>query len=211
MRCGRTFGTRGHPPDGRRLACADCLQSHGNGAAATISNDLETFLSIQGWRGGRHLASEGWAQAAPDRTAAGMAGRGVGNSCLAPQMGVFEMRSTLKMPKVGDAVDEVVIAEIYAQLGPRLPKGRRFSWSRQTRRRSRFPRLLPGPLSRSRSRSATTSRPVPRRWCSRTEMPRVYPARGSDSASTEASCRRSSLPLALRGRNGTKSTCRGRL
>ncbi len=33
------------------------------------------------------------------------------------------MRSTLKMPKVGDAVDEVVIAEIHAQVGATVAEG----------------------------------------------------------------------------------------
>jgi len=33
------------------------------------------------------------------------------------------MRSTLKMPKVGDAVDEVVISEIQAQLGAAVTEG----------------------------------------------------------------------------------------
>lgn len=33
------------------------------------------------------------------------------------------MRSTLKMPKVGDAVDEVVIAEIAVQVGAAVSEG----------------------------------------------------------------------------------------
>jgi pyruvate dehydrogenase E2 component (dihydrolipoamide acetyltransferase) len=33
------------------------------------------------------------------------------------------MRSTLKMPKVGDAVDEVVISEIQAQVGAAVTEG----------------------------------------------------------------------------------------
>ena len=33
------------------------------------------------------------------------------------------MRSTLKMPKVGDAVDEVVISEIQVQLGAQVAEG----------------------------------------------------------------------------------------
>ena len=33
------------------------------------------------------------------------------------------MRSTLKMPKVGDAVDEVVIAEVKAQVGAKVTEG----------------------------------------------------------------------------------------
>lgn len=33
------------------------------------------------------------------------------------------MRSTLKMPKVGDAVDEVVISEIQAQVGAVVTEG----------------------------------------------------------------------------------------
>ncbi|MCX7303525.1 MAG: hypothetical protein NTV73_04175 [Hyphomicrobiales bacterium] len=33
------------------------------------------------------------------------------------------MRSTLKMPKVGDAVDEVVISEIQAQVGAKVTEG----------------------------------------------------------------------------------------
>jgi len=33
------------------------------------------------------------------------------------------MRSTLKMPKVGDAVDEVVISEIQAQVGASVAEG----------------------------------------------------------------------------------------
>jgi len=33
------------------------------------------------------------------------------------------MRSTLKMPKVGDAVDEVVISEIQAQVGASVTEG----------------------------------------------------------------------------------------
>ena len=33
------------------------------------------------------------------------------------------MRSTLKMPKVGDAVDEVVITEIAAQVGAKVAEG----------------------------------------------------------------------------------------
>jgi pyruvate/2-oxoglutarate dehydrogenase complex dihydrolipoamide acyltransferase (E2) component len=33
------------------------------------------------------------------------------------------MRSTLKMPKVGDAVDEVVIAEVKAQIGAKVTEG----------------------------------------------------------------------------------------
>ena len=33
------------------------------------------------------------------------------------------MRSTLKMPKVGDAVDEVVIAEIKAEIGAQVSEG----------------------------------------------------------------------------------------
>jgi pyruvate/2-oxoglutarate dehydrogenase complex dihydrolipoamide acyltransferase (E2) component len=33
------------------------------------------------------------------------------------------MRSTLKMPKVGDAVDEVVISEIQVQPGARVTEG----------------------------------------------------------------------------------------
>jgi len=33
------------------------------------------------------------------------------------------MRSTLKMPKVGDAVDEVVINDIQAQLGAKVVEG----------------------------------------------------------------------------------------
>ncbi|MDB5525741.1 MAG: aceF [Rhizobium sp.] len=33
------------------------------------------------------------------------------------------MRSTLKMPKVGDAVDEVVISEIQVQIGDKVTEG----------------------------------------------------------------------------------------
>ena len=33
------------------------------------------------------------------------------------------MRSTLKMPKVGDAVDEVVISEIQVETGARVAEG----------------------------------------------------------------------------------------
>jgi pyruvate/2-oxoglutarate dehydrogenase complex dihydrolipoamide acyltransferase (E2) component len=33
------------------------------------------------------------------------------------------MRSTLKMPKVGDAVDEVVISEIQASIGAKVTEG----------------------------------------------------------------------------------------
>ncbi len=33
------------------------------------------------------------------------------------------MRSTLKMPKVGDAVDEVVISEIQVQVGAKVAEG----------------------------------------------------------------------------------------
>ena len=33
------------------------------------------------------------------------------------------MRSTLKMPKVGDAVDEVVIAEVKAEIGAKVAEG----------------------------------------------------------------------------------------
>ena len=33
------------------------------------------------------------------------------------------MRSTLKMPKVGDAVDEVVIADIQIQIGAKVTEG----------------------------------------------------------------------------------------
>ena len=33
------------------------------------------------------------------------------------------MRSTLKMPKVGDAVDEVVISEIHVQVGASVAEG----------------------------------------------------------------------------------------
>ncbi|MBL8579919.1 MAG: hypothetical protein JNK47_22160 [Mesorhizobium sp.] len=33
------------------------------------------------------------------------------------------MRSTLKMPKVGDAVDEVVISEIQAKVGDKVAEG----------------------------------------------------------------------------------------
>jgi pyruvate/2-oxoglutarate dehydrogenase complex dihydrolipoamide acyltransferase (E2) component len=33
------------------------------------------------------------------------------------------MRTTLKMPKVGDAVDEVVIAEILAKVGAKVAAG----------------------------------------------------------------------------------------
>jgi pyruvate/2-oxoglutarate dehydrogenase complex dihydrolipoamide acyltransferase (E2) component len=33
------------------------------------------------------------------------------------------MRSTLKMPKVGDAVDEVVISEIQVQTGAKVTEG----------------------------------------------------------------------------------------
>jgi pyruvate/2-oxoglutarate dehydrogenase complex dihydrolipoamide acyltransferase (E2) component len=33
------------------------------------------------------------------------------------------MRSTLKMPKVGDAVDEVVISEIQARVGAKIAEG----------------------------------------------------------------------------------------
>jgi pyruvate/2-oxoglutarate dehydrogenase complex dihydrolipoamide acyltransferase (E2) component len=33
------------------------------------------------------------------------------------------MRSTLKMPKVGDAVDEVVISEIHVQTGSKVAEG----------------------------------------------------------------------------------------
>ncbi|ESX83382.1 MULTISPECIES: biotin/lipoyl-containing protein [unclassified Mesorhizobium] len=33
------------------------------------------------------------------------------------------MRSTLKMPKVGDAVDEVVISEIQASIGAKITEG----------------------------------------------------------------------------------------
>jgi pyruvate dehydrogenase E2 component (dihydrolipoamide acetyltransferase) len=33
------------------------------------------------------------------------------------------MRSTLKMPKVGDAVDEVVISEIQVQVGAKVTEG----------------------------------------------------------------------------------------
>lgn len=33
------------------------------------------------------------------------------------------MRSTLKMPKVGDAVDEVVVAEVHVEVGSQVTEG----------------------------------------------------------------------------------------
>jgi biotin carboxyl carrier protein len=39
------------------------------------------------------------------------------------EYGELTMRSTLKMPKVGDAVDEVVISEIQVQVGAKVAEG----------------------------------------------------------------------------------------
>jgi biotin carboxyl carrier protein len=59
----------------------------------------------------------------PIRPLRGLAGdqRIFFNHCHAH--GELAMRSTLKMPKVGDAVDEVVISEIQVQVGTKVAEG----------------------------------------------------------------------------------------
>ena len=66
--------------------------------------------------------SDGWFRHPSARCAAWLpTNRTFLNYCLAH--GELEMRSTLKMPKVGDAVDEVVISEIQVQVGAKVAEG----------------------------------------------------------------------------------------
>ena len=70
------------------------------------------------------------------------------------------MRVTLKMPKVGDAADKVLVRELMVKRGDRIAEGNcaHAGRDRQSKRRSPIA-YLPAQWSKCWSRSATKSRP----------------------------------------------------
>ena len=90
------------------------------------------------------------------------------------EQGKAAMRSTLKMPKVGDAANEVVIMEMLVKVGDTSSRARTCSRVETDKAKLEVPAPFGGKVAEYWSRSARKCRPARRPWCSRREMPRVH-------------------------------------